>query len=637
MTDKRIFGKIFITAILFILISVCFFVPQRVGQTVAAADKDRTCVLGNVDVVADVGEDKVVHIKETIEVGFISEGQTEFLRRIKVKDTSSRAFGGVLEKQKDYIAFVSEMSAEVNGEPAEVSSYIHGNYLNVSVKNPGGSAFLKEHGSVKDLYTVGIEYDYDMSGDTVKGYDDLIFGFFNEETFYSYKQRQRLSLTLNMPKAFDASQLIFRDRNSSDERRLDTEKGEKYVVSGNSVELVVYATGFKYLTVQIILPESYFSVNPKYFTDYWVFFAITCAMIVFTCIVAFKYRKRRPVVAVEFYPPDVNLLHYSSYWHGRARRKDVCAVIFQWAQAGCVRIIRDGKKDVILEKLRNLPKDRCEEEKEYFDALFSKGDRYSSKEIRKVSNFAQACRIHSAVSGLVASAETPQLFVPGVRRARITVLVASIAASLVSVVYFILIYPNIAYWALFGFTSVIVLFSAVPLYKQFSELRELKESSRLFYRFGAYVLLSFAGAFMLLYWFMLKGVYSSAYDYAGLIYINIAWIVVCALIMPRIIGERSEESQSLYGRMLGFRRFILSAELPRMEALAEENASYFYDILPYCMIMGISDKLDKRMEVMQLAAPDWSEGFSPANIAGSLFASAKSALKGRRGKKRKKP
>lgn len=57
--------------------------------------------------------------------------------------------------------------------------------------------------------------------------------------------------------------------------------------------------------------------------------------------------------------------------------------------------------------------------------------------------------------------------------------------------------------------------------------------------------------------------------------------------------------------LLGFKEFIRSAEMPMLKAMVDENPSYFYDVLPYAMVFGLSDKWQKQFESINIQPPTW--------------------------------
>ena len=59
---------------------------------------------------------------------------------------------------------------------------------------------------------------------------------------------------------------------------------------------------------------------------------------------------------------------------------------------------------------------------------------------------------------------------------------------------------------------------------------------------------------------------------------------------------------------MGFKKFIETAEKHRLQALVEKDPEYFYNILPYAYIFGISDKWIKKFEGIMEFKPDWYSG-----------------------------
>ena len=80
-------------------------------------------------------------------------------------------------------------------------------------------------------------------------------------------------------------------------------------------------------------------------------------------------------------------------------------------------------------------------------------------------------------------------------------------------------------------------------------------------------------------------------------------IMIYALILPfLIIGirKRSDYNRKMYGEILGFRNFIETAEVDKINELVEENSSYFYDILPYAYVFKLTDKWVKKFENIKM-------------------------------------
>lgn len=61
----------------------------------------------------------------------------------------------------------------------------------------------------------------------------------------------------------------------------------------------------------------------------------------------------------------------------------------------------------------------------------------------------------------------------------------------------------------------------------------------------------------------------------------------------------------LMGELMGLRDFIETAEASRLRMLVDENPHYFYEVLPYAIVFGLSDKWVSQFENIAIEAPDW--------------------------------
>lgn len=76
----------------------------------------------------------------------------------------------------------------------------------------------------------------------------------------------------------------------------------------------------------------------------------------------------------------------------------------------------------------------------------------------------------------------------------------------------------------------------------------------------------------------------------------------------------------MMGRLLGFREFIETAEKERLEALQADDPQYFYKVLPYAMVFGLSNKWADLFKDINVEKPDWYDAATP--LAGHALASS---------------
>lgn len=582
----------------------------------ANAESNISYAFNNSSVEIDVDENKVLHIKENLQIGF-ARRLSQISRSIPSTVYSYKNRGGKAVKGGKFLAEVKNAAAKVDGVTAQIEVEKNSASYKLTVTNPEGD-FALWNSETDVLYNLELEYDYDLSDDGA-GKSAFAFTALNYEPYWFYHNGDRndistLTVTVNMPKPFDGALAKVYSENG------DITESAGLEVDGNSLTYSVSFKGIDKKQLRIALDGDYFDTHVTYFPVYWLFVGLVIIIMVISVILTVIYRGRKPIAPVEVEPPVINPLHYSAYWHGYPQRRDVTTIILFWARLGCIKITKDGKKDLILTRLKPLPEKSKFAERQYFYELFRYGNVFRSKDTRGFKNRARKDRIRFAVNSLVEESEKPTPFVPAVERTRMCVNVLSVIALTVMFVYFIMLNTDIISLCVIPLFIGIMLIPLVKLNSVFSGLNNLKQRDLSRFLWITFGILGFAMVPIGLFaWVMFYLVYLPQYDYIHMTVISLIWALFGFFILPEFIKKRTDDAQKLYGRMLGFKRFIQLADLPKMELLLKDNPEYFYDVLPYCMVMGLSKKIDRHMQYLGVAVPDWADGFNPANFAQELF------------------
>ena len=80
-----------------------------------------------------------------------------------------------------------------------------------------------------------------------------------------------------------------------------------------------------------------------------------------------------------------------------------------------------------------------------------------------------------------------------------------------------------------------------------------------------------------------------------LYYLSFSCIAI-SIFFTIIMGRKTKYGEQISARVLGFRDFLLKVEKENLEALVEKDPKYFYNILPYTYVLGISKKWVKKFE-----------------------------------------
>ena len=80
------------------------------------------------------------------------------------------------------------------------------------------------------------------------------------------------------------------------------------------------------------------------------------------------------------------------------------------------------------------------------------------------------------------------------------------------------------------------------------------------------------------------------------------------LFLDEYMKKRTPLGNELLGQIKGFKRFLQTAEKNRLEQLVRQSPDYFYNILPFTYVLGVSDAWIKNFERIAINPPDWYEG-----------------------------
>jgi uncharacterized membrane protein YgcG len=92
--------------------------------------------------------------------------------------------------------------------------------------------------------------------------------------------------------------------------------------------------------------------------------------------------------------------------------------------------------------------------------------------------------------------------------------------------------------------------------------------------------------------------------------------VLTTLIISSKFKSRTEYGREILGRVLGFKRFLETAEKQKLEMLLNENPTYFYKILPYTIVLGVSELWQDKFKDLSVSPPTWYGG---GNHVGNAF------------------
>ncbi|MDE6557905.1 MAG: DUF2207 domain-containing protein, partial [Clostridia bacterium] len=633
-----------------ILVLVVLFIPSAFsggGAKVAEAEtnytvKDTNVNYDKVEKIINVHDKKVLDVTEYITVTFKKSGiNVGLTRNISRKNKITRIVNG-RKYVKTTINKLNGYSVRIRRNGPDVFSNYVKEYAFTQTDDDyfyiltGADYAYKAAGT----YTYEIKYEYDMGEDFISKFDDFTFDIM-DYGFRSPVDEFKATVTVYKPSDFPditdfGKVLTFRTNGMSpltdEEVHASCVNDEdKYTVTCSYSNLGKQLNNNgeyerRGLTMQLILPQGYFHTHFKPSALYKVALAACLISVagIAAVILILRYRKK-PIVVTEFYAPDnLSPMDVARIYRGKIIGKDFASLVIHWASLGLVSIKLNGKRDVILTKLKPYPsgsskltytsddfddepsKSKTDEtkrtpatkytryEREYFNALFSTTDVFDSKKSRRIHHDLSRSKKIGTVVPKLKKSEPQQKKKTIIARVIISV-ISTIPIILTTIwsnqvggalpLLFIILFPLIA--------LNVFLYVPMPFW------------------FKIIWCGLFGGA-------PLTGLIMNTFSVYDVWYLSVISVVIffAGHISGLFVTVYPKENEEKLGKILGFKDFLLYAELDKLNERVQDNPDYYYDILPYCYVFGITKKMEKRFSALNIPArlPDYFEGHTTTAI-----------------------
>jgi uncharacterized membrane protein YgcG len=491
--------------------------------------------------------------------------------------------------------------------------YNENGYKVIKIGDPNNTLIGAQNYTIKYLYNIG--------KDTGKDYDELYFDLIGSDWDTTV---DKVSFSIQMPKEFDKAKIGF----SSGTKYSTYSNDVTYTVNGN----IITGTCNKKLnpgealTVRIELPEGYF-VGASYNFDYLMMGAVGLPIIfAFISILLWsKYGKDDKVIeTVEFYPPgEYNSAEVGFLYKGISDKKDVVSLIVYLANKGYLKIVESEDKTSFFKsngfkfvKLKEYDGNN-ENERVFLEGLFKSKDEVSSSSLK----YKFYTTLEKITTDLNSKENKNTVFEKKSTNKNFIIILMIIATFILitakpvientgsASLIFALIFPGIGFTVLFA-----GLFGKIP---GMPRLFALVWGSG----FGGIPWLA-----LVLPAIMADSIYLTTYI-TGILCIFVMYITL------EFMPKRTKNGNEILGKIKGFKRFLEISEKEKLEELVMQDPTYFYNILPYTYVLGISDKWIKKFETIAIPPADWyNDGTNTFNYSSfstfmsSTMVSATSAM-----------
>ncbi len=561
-------------------------------------------VLNKYDINISVNENNTFFIKESIGATF-NISKHGIFRKIPLKNSVIRLDGSKSSNR----AKITNITVD-----DQFTKYNENGYLVLKIGDPNKT--------LKGDKNYLISYLYNLGKDPSKDFDEFYFNIIGNEWDTVI---DNVTFTIKMPKEFDASKLGF----SYGEKGSTQNEGIKYEVNGNIIKgsLNTHLMPGEGLTVRLELPEGYF-VNASSNFDLYMICALVLP-IVFLIISFLLWKKfghdDQVVETVEFYPPQgLNSAEVGFMYHGTATSEGVVSLLIYLANKGYLKI-NEIENQGIFGKIKTFEIEKIkeydglnEDEKTFFDGLFTpKLNLFGKTEPQKniVTESDLTNNFYTVTNRIISNINRKENKEKIFEKSSINKYIYIFLMILISL-GLITARPVLEYS---DFSTLI----AAMILPAFSGAFLVSSISGQGIEINGKLKKGFISILVSLIFFVIMGVIPwMIFVYPALsldpLYIIIYFIgYICILgimFFGSIMSKRTAYGNQMLGKLKGFRNFLETAEKDRLESLVMNDPSYFYNILPYTYVLGVSEKWIEKFETIAIQPPSWYSGSTTFNM-----------------------
>ena len=430
-----------------------------------------------------------------------------------------------------------------------------------------------------------VKYEYAITKPTEK---NTIF--LNAVGYGSQAEINNVNVTVNLPDGFKGAYASYTGAYGEEVNKTLTPDNGALSLNFESLR------SYHGLTLTMEFDEGVLSTKAD-LTPYWIIIvacAIIAVLVIFKFLV-FNKSQLTPITNTDA-PDDMDPLVMGKLIDNKVDKSDVTSLIYYWANKGFLKIDLSDQNDVaLIRTVMNLPMNAPAYQKKMFAKLFEGGD------LVKINSLSQ--KFYPTVEAVTkeVNAENGKLY-DGKSMAA-AVLFALVGALVMGVTPIVLTMTTIAR----SMFTVIPLFMVIPAFVAFAlaqtvrynTLKHKKSKLALMY----VGIIALCAVFTAIYCIVVP-----SYQMELTAKILICVVGFAIVILSTTLISRTEAYTEKLNKIIGFRDFILYAEKDRLETMLEGNPEFYYQVLPYAIVLGISDIWENKFSALTIQPPEWSTG-----------------------------
>lgn len=532
-------------------------------------------------------KNNTVSVEETIKVQF-TESRHGIYRTMPLFMEAKRDVGN---GKKEVFKYQNEVK-DVNVENWNYATDVEDNYYDIKIGD--GSEY------VDGMQTYKISYTYVMPDDRVKTGDLIFYSVLGADwnvdiEHFAFNMKFEEPLTDEEVGNFKVYSGTFGGEENSLDIQCDIRNDE---ISGETSGIAPRQA----ITLYCPVHEGYFvGAKTTSKTIPTVLLIVVIVLAALILLYELLKRQKKAVQTVEFYPPEgMSSAEVGVIIDETVDDVDLISLIPWWGDKGYLVIeeIPDKKgrggehASLRLHKKKDLPIDAPAYQRELFNGLFATNPRDLNDLPRSFSDVFGAAK---SSLGNVFKGDR-QLSTGKFKAGCVLFLMCAAWFGAVATSSVISLKENLVFGAISAVALFILGAMRLTTYGQ--------DTVRTKGKWIAYILIGLvlfgvaAGA-------MFIGMADGQTFFKWPIYLVILCVMlIVSVLIGRLIVPTAYKLDKL-GKLLGLKEFIKTAEIEKLNMLIDENPEYFFNVLPYAMVFGLSDHWSKQFKALKIKPPSW--------------------------------
>ena len=558
MKTRKKFGAILLLVALLAAV-IAFLLPSASPAYAAGA---YSFEITNFTATYDVHSDRTIDIEERVTIHYTGYASTGFYRDLPV-NVGDRV----------YDANVTEINSSGSETAVDYTVELEDEFVILNIGDYSNKT--------DETHTYMIRYTYAVTAPTNPNALFLnVIGFGSEGAIHEG------NITLNLPDGFESANLYVGDTSlpSNDLMEID----------GNAINISLSSLrAFEGATVDLFFAEGVLSTRFD-FTPY-IMVIVGCVIIAALAAVKFLVFPKKPLTpVVTFEPPrGMDPVEVSKLIDNKVENSCVTSLIFYWASKGYLKIDFSDEDDPLLIRINNhLPDDAPKHQTVMYNALFGNRDMVKISQlegkfytvVERVKKLVD--QKHRGLYTAKSVGVSVAFAVAGGLLMALTPIILGMAGINAKLIFFPALLSLVPAFVIYGLTQAYA-----------HAVNKLKNSTKWLILCGITAL---CALFTALYaWLLPSPIMELAPKIAVCI---VSYIVITASVS---LITRTDDYTAMLNEIVGFRNFILYTEKDRLEAMLKENPEFYYQILPYAQVLGVSDIWEDKFKDLTVEPPQW--------------------------------